>query len=62
MPLWKITEKRSSKVKETKNRFPVPQLTGVVPSYDAFLYQRHKLIAAKIKTNIRTVETHGASD
>ena len=44
------------------NRFPGPLLTGVVPDYDALLYQRYKLMAAKIKTNIRTVQTHGASD
>jgi hypothetical protein len=62
MPLWKITDKRPSKVKETMNRFPEPLLTGMVADYDAFLYQRHKLMAAKIKTNIRTVQSHGASD
>jgi hypothetical protein len=62
MPLWKITDKGPSKVKETMNRFPGPLLTGVMPDYDAFLDQRHNLMAAKIKTNIRTEQTHGASD
>jgi hypothetical protein len=44
------------------NRFPEPLLTGVVPDYDAFLWQRHKLIAAKIEINIETVWIHGAFD
>lgn len=44
------------------NRLSGPLLTGVVPDYDAFLWKAHKLMAAKIKTNIRTVQTHGASD
>ena len=44
------------------NRFPGPPLTGVAADYDAFLWQRHKRMAAQIKTRIRTVQTHGASD
>ena len=46
----------------TMNRFPGLLLTGMVSDYDGFLYQRHRLMAGKIKINIRTVQTHGPSD
>jgi len=44
------------------NRFPTSLLTGVVTDYNAFFRQRRKLMTAMIKTNIRTVQTHGSSD